>query len=74
MMGAFPMIAHKTRAQQRLEHLLSLKRPLEPDEQDELYRSLHADYMRKWRAHKVQCEAEEHNHALYLDAVAELRG
>lgn len=62
------MIAYKTRAEQTIEHLLSLKRPLEEDEQDALYKALHADYMRKWRAHRaakygcsVETTEERHN-------------
>lgn len=34
----------KTRAQQRLEYLTELKRPLTDDESDELRRSMHAVY------------------------------
>jgi hypothetical protein len=45
-----------TRSQQRLEELIALRRPLTPVEQDELYRALHADYMRKWRIAKAEAE------------------
>lgn len=36
-----------TRSQQRMAQLIALKRPLTDAESDELYRALHADYMRK---------------------------
>lgn len=39
----------KTRAQQRIEQLINAGRPLTEAESDELYRALHADYMKKWR-------------------------
>jgi hypothetical protein len=42
-----------TRSQQRLEELINAGRPLTEPEQDELYRALHADYMRKWRGAKA---------------------
>lgn len=48
---------YKTRAQQKLEWLESLRRPLTEAEQNDLYRALHADYMRCWRIHKAECEA-----------------
>lgn len=67
----------RTRSQTRLEQLLSLKRPLDELEQEELYRALHADYMRQWRAKKaeggrfVEAEARKHELALLYRARAE---
>lgn len=43
-----------TRSQQRIEQLINCGRPLTEAESDELYRALHADYMRKWRAEKAR--------------------
>lgn len=72
----------RTRSQTRLEQLLGLKRPLDELEQEELYRALHADYMRQWRAKKaeqmereggrfVEAEARKHELALLYRARAE---
>ncbi len=57
-MTAFPLTttrtpATKTRSQQRLEQLINAGRPLTQAESDELYRALHADYMRKWRQRRA---------------------
>lgn len=50
----------KTRAEQKLEWLESLGRPLTEDESEELRRCLHATYMGNWRASMVaQHRAEE---------------
>jgi class 3 adenylate cyclase len=46
-----------TRSQQRIKHLIALKRPLTVEESEDLYRALHADYMRKWRLAKAEAEA-----------------
>lgn len=43
----------KTRAQQRLEWLESLNRPLTDGESDMLRRSLHAGYMTRWNANRL---------------------
>lgn len=43
----------KTRSEQRIEQLINIGRPLTEEESDELYRALHADYMRKWRLAKA---------------------
>lgn len=43
----------KTRSEQRLEQLKALRRPLTEAEQGELYRALHAVYMRDWRRHQI---------------------
>ena len=45
----------KTLAEQRLEYLESLKRPLTDEESDELRRSLHAVYCRN-RARRLEAE------------------
>jgi len=42
-----------TRSQQRIEQLLALKRPLMAEEQDDLYKALHADYMWHWRQERA---------------------
>lgn len=47
----------KTRAEQRIEQLVNAGRPLTPEESDELYRALHADYMRKWRTERAKIAA-----------------
>lgn len=41
-----------TKAEQRIAHLIALsgERSLTDEESDDLYRALHADYCRKWRA------------------------
>jgi hypothetical protein len=46
----------QTRSQQRIDQLINAGRPLTDDESEELYRALHADYMRKWRAAKVKAD------------------
>lgn len=72
-----------TRSQQRIKQLIALKRPLTEEESDELYRALHADYMRKWRAEKakrlqrkagcfVQTEARKHELELLNRTRAEM--
>jgi hypothetical protein len=38
---------YKTRAEQKLEHLSSLKRPLSDEESQDLRRSMHAVYCRR---------------------------
>jgi hypothetical protein len=45
-----------TRSQQRIAQLINIGRPLTDEESDELYRALHADYMRKWRKAKLTNE------------------
>jgi hypothetical protein len=49
--------ATKTRSEQRIEQLINIGRPLSELEAEELYRALHADYMRKWRAAKAHAAA-----------------
>lgn len=46
--------AAQARSEQRIKHLVNLDRALTEEESDELYRALHADYMRKWRQHRAQ--------------------
>ena len=46
-----------TKSEQRLRWFDSLTRPLTEDEQEEYYRALHANYMREWRAARVEREA-----------------
>jgi hypothetical protein len=59
--------AYKTRSEQALEHLQTLKRPLTDEESDELRRSMHAVYERKRRQSRLaQHRAEE------LDLLAKL--
>lgn len=53
------MIPHKTRAEQRIHHLINIGRPLTEEESDELYRALHADYMRKWRQARAAAAVRE---------------
>lgn len=53
-----------TRSQLRLGELINIGRPLTEDEQDELYRALHADYMRKWRLAKLDNEMQRHDLAV----------
>lgn len=48
--------ATKTRSEQRIEQLINCGRPLSDQESDELYRALHADYMRKWRLARAASE------------------
>jgi ribosome-binding protein aMBF1 (putative translation factor) len=45
-----------TRSQQRIAQLINCGRPLTEAESDELFRALHADYMRKWRLARSQNE------------------
>lgn len=65
----------KTRSEQRIEQLINCGRPLTDEESDELYRALHADYMRKWRQEKARrmeraagrfIQAESRKHELEL--------
>lgn len=51
MAGGIPT---RTKAEQRIEHLINIGRPLTDQESDELYRALHADYMRKWRQERAR--------------------
>ena len=46
-----------TKSEQRLQWFDSLTRPLTEDEQNEYYRALHANYMRAWRAARIEREA-----------------
>lgn len=73
----------KTRSEQRIEQLINCGRPLTEEESNELYRALHADYMRKWRAEKarrarraagrfVQAETRKHELVLLAGLRAEL--
>ena len=48
-----------TKSEQRLKWLESLRRPLTRDEQDELYRCLHAIYVRERRIAKLEGEARD---------------
>ena len=73
-----------TRSQQRIQQLIAITdRPLTGEESDELYRALHADYMRKWRIEKskrmqrvagqfVRSETRKHELELLTRARAEL--
>ncbi len=54
----------KTRSQQRIEQLVNAGRALTQAESDELYRALHADYMRKWRLAKAENEVCRHDLAI----------
>lgn len=47
----------QTRSQQRIHQLINIGRPLTDEESDELYRALHADYMRKWRLARLENES-----------------
>lgn len=47
----------QTRSQQRIAQLINAGRPLTEEESEELYRALHADYMRKWRAARAKLES-----------------
>jgi adenylate kinase len=71
-----------TRSQQRIAQLINAGRPLTEEESEELYRALHADYMRKWRAEKakklereagrfIQAESRKHELQLLMLARAE---
>lgn len=75
----------KTKAEQRIEQLINCGRPLTDGESDELYRALHADYMRKWRIEKakriereagrfVQAESRKHELQLLKRTRAEMVG
>lgn len=75
----------KTKAEQRIEHLINCGRPLTDEESGELYRALHADYMRKWRIDKakrlqreagrfVQAESRKHELELLTRTRAEMVG
>lgn len=46
----------KTRAEQKLDHLQSLDRPLSAAEKAEIDRCIHAIYMREWRYRKASEE------------------
>jgi len=46
----------KTKAEQRLEYLESLRRPLTDAESEDLRRALHAVYLRNWKAKRKQAE------------------
>lgn len=48
---------HNMSTDERIKHLVGLSRPLTDDEQAELYRALHANYMREWRAARIEREA-----------------
>lgn len=72
-----------TRSEQRIKQLIALKRPLTERESEELYRALHADYMRKWRVEKakqiereagrfVQTESRKHELELLMLAREEM--
>jgi hypothetical protein len=63
-----------TPSQQRLVDLINIGRPLTNEESDELYRALHADYMRKWRAEKARVEAKRKDLELSLPARDRLLG
>ena len=73
----------QTRSQQRIQQLINIGRPLTEEESDELYRALHADYMRKWRAERakilqrqagqyIERESRKHELELLTKARAEL--
>lgn len=61
----------KTLAEQRLEHLESLNRPLTDEESDELRRSLHAVYCHKLRLERAARLERELSGALIEHAKAE---
>ncbi len=67
-------IVAKTRSQQRLEQLINAGRPLTKAESDELYRALHADYMRKWRLAKAENEITRYDLAISKVEEASLLG
>jgi hypothetical protein len=50
------MHATLTRSEQRIAQLINIGRPLNEEESEELYRALHADYMRKWRAERARLD------------------
>lgn len=76
--------ATKTRSEQRIAQLIAVTdRPLTEGESDELYRALHADYMRKWRIEKakrlerqagrfIQSESRKHELELLKRSRAEM--
>lgn len=77
--------ATKTRSEQRIEQLINCGRPLTDQESDELYRALHADYMRKWRMEKarrlqrqagrfIQSESRKHELELLTRTRSEMVG
>jgi hypothetical protein len=55
--------AFKTVAEQKLDWITSLRRPLSEDESDELRRSLHAKYVRDWRLARLARTEREMNAA-----------
>jgi hypothetical protein len=59
-----------TPSQQRLVDLINIGRPLTDEESDELYRLLHSDYMRKWRAAKRKNDQIRRDLELSADAAA----
>jgi hypothetical protein len=73
-----------TPSQQRMKRLLAITdRPLTEEESDDLYRALHADYMRQWRLARseqlqrdagryVQAESRKHELEMLHKARAEL--
>ncbi len=63
--------AFKTRAEQRLDWLAALNRPLSDDESDELRRSLHAVYTRNWKQERSRRLAQHRNEELALLAKME---
>ena len=65
---------YKTRAEQRLEYLESLTRPLTDDESDDLRRSMHAVYERNRRCAILQRHrAEERKLLKKLEREAQIR-
>ena len=52
------MSEYKTRSELRIAELINCGRPLTDEESDDLYRALHADYMRQWRLARAQTEAK----------------
>lgn len=51
----------KTRSEQIIDQLVNIGRPLSDEESDALYRALHADYVRKWKAARKQNERSAHD-------------
>ena len=51
----------KTYSEQRLEWLKTRNRPLTDEESDELYRALHAIYVRDWKRHRAKLTERELN-------------
>lgn len=66
----------KTKAEQRIEQLVNAGRPLTDAESDDLYRALHADYVRKWKkARAEKAERQRRAEVRTLErAVAEMAG